>query len=101
MRSSADLDPRRKRILFRAWHRGTKEMDLVLGRYADHALADLNDDDLDQLEALMQAPDPEIYKWLSGEHEVPENWDSPIVSKIRAFHLNDENRASKVGEPQK
>jgi len=88
MRSSADLDPRRKRILFRAWHRGTKEMDLVLGRFADEELANLNETELDQLEELMQAPDPEIYKWLSGQHDVPANWDSPIVTRIRKFHLS-------------
>lgn len=86
MRSSADLDPRRKRILFRAWHRGTREMDLVLGRFADAALAGLEEHELDDLEALMTAPDPEIYKWLSGSHPVPDNWNTPIVAKIRAFH---------------
>ena len=89
MRTSADLDPRRRQILFRAWHRGTKEMDLVLGKFADAQLAELTDEELDQLETLMQAPDPEIYKWLSGSHPVPGNWDSPIVQKIRAFHLGE------------
>jgi len=88
MRSSAGLDPRRKRILFRAWHRGTREMDLVLGRFADAQLADLNDSELDQIEELMIAPDPEIYKWLSGSQPVPDGWDSPVVQRIRAYHLN-------------
>lgn len=88
MRSSAELDPRRKRILFRAWHRGTREMDLVLGRFADAQLADLNDDELDQMEQLMTAPDPEIYKWLSGSQDVPDGWDSPIVQRIRQFHMS-------------
>ena len=90
MRTSADLDPRRKRILYRAWHRGTKEMDLVLGKFADARLADLTDEELNQMESLMTAPDPEIYKWLSGGHDVPANWDSPIVQQIRAFHLYNE-----------
>ena len=89
MRTSADLDPRRRQILFRAWHRGTKEMDLVLGKFADAQLAELTDEELDQLEALMQAPDPELYKWLSASHPVPGNWDSPIVQEIRAFHLGE------------
>lgn len=88
MRSSAGLDPRRKRILFRAWHRGTREMDLVLGRFADAQLADLNDSELDQIEELMTAPDPEIYKWLSGSQPVPDGWDSPVVQRIRAYQLN-------------
>ena len=86
MRTSADLDSRRKRILYRAWHRGTREMDLVLGRFADAQLHELNDTELDELEHLMTAPDPEIYKWLSGQHNVPANWNSSIVQRIREFH---------------
>ena len=89
MRSSAGLDPRRKQILFRCWHRGTREMDLVLGRFADAHLADLSDELLTQLEALMQAPDPEIYKWLSGAVETPANYDTEVVRMIRAFHEGD------------
>lgn len=86
MRSSAGLDPRRKMLLFRAWHRGTKEMDLVLGGFADAELEILTNSELDDLEQLMTAPDPEIYKWLSGTHPVPHNWDTPIVQRIRRFH---------------
>ena len=93
MRSSDGLDPRRKQILYRAWHRGTREMDLVLGRFADAHLADLSEEQLDDLEGLMQAPDPEIYKWLSGSHPVPANWDTPIVHTIRAFHTDAASRA--------
>ena len=86
MRSSADLDPRRKRLLYHAWHRGTREMDLVLGRFADARLAELSDTELDEFETLMTAPDPEIYKWLSGQTAVPANWDSALVRTIRDFH---------------
>ena len=86
MRSSADLDSRRKRILYRAWHRGTKEMDLVLGAYADARIAMLDDAGLDQLEHLMTVTDPNAYKWLSGARPVPPEWDSPLVRDIRTFH---------------
>ena len=86
MRSSADLDSRRKRILYRAWHRGTKEMDLVLGAYADARIAMLDDAGLDQLEHLMTVTDPNAYKWLSGTRPVPPEWDSPLVREIRTLH---------------
>ena len=86
MRSSADLDSRRKRILYRAWHRGTKEMDLVLGAYADARIAMLDGAGLDQLEHLMTVTDPNAYKWLSGTRPVPPEWDSPLVREIRTFH---------------
>ena len=64
-RSSEGLDPRRKRLLFRCWHRGTREMDLILGRFADAEIATLTDDEMAELEALMDVPDPDLYAALS------------------------------------
>lgn len=87
MRSSAGLDDRRKRLLFRCWHRGMREMDYVLGTFANDAIETMHDDELQQLEMLMQMPDPEMYKWLAGTVAVPDNWDTPLVRRIRAFHL--------------
>ena len=65
-RSSGGLDDRRKRLLFRCWHRGTREMDLILGRFADAEIADLPDDELAQLEHLIEVPDPDLYAALTG-----------------------------------
>lgn len=64
-RSSDGLDPRRKRLLFRCWHRGTREMDLILGRFADAQIERLSDDELNELEVLMELPDPDLYAALS------------------------------------
>ena len=66
-RSSDGLDDRRKRLLFRCWHRGTREMDLILGRFADAEIADLGDDELAQLEHLIEVPDPDLYAALTGD----------------------------------
>src|SRR6185295_4291950 len=57
-RSSDGLDDRRKRLLFRCWHRGTREMDLILGRFADAEIAMLSDAELAELEQLIEEPDP-------------------------------------------
>ena len=65
-RSSDGLDDRRKRLLFRCWHRGTREMDLILGRFADAEIADLTDDELAELELLIDVPDPDLYAALTG-----------------------------------
>src|SRR5580698_6503003 len=65
-RSSDGLDDRRKRLLFRCWHRGTREMDLILGRFADAEIAGLADDELAQLELLIEVPDPDLYAALTG-----------------------------------
>src|SRR6202020_1080361 len=65
-RSSGGLDDRRKRLLFRCWHRGTREMDLILGRFADAEIATLSEDELAQLELLIEVPDPDLYAALTG-----------------------------------
>lgn len=80
------LDVRRKRLRFQAWHRGTREMDLVLGRFVDAHLATLTEAEIETLEALMEAPDPELYLWIAGTAAVPGNFDSPLFRKIVAFH---------------
>lgn len=80
------LDDRRKRLRFRAWHRGTREMDLVLGRFVDAHVAALSDAEIDTLEALMEVPDPELYLWIAETADVPPNYDSPLFRKIVAFH---------------
>ena len=66
-RSSDGLDVRRKRLLFRCWHRGTREMDLILGRFADAEIAGLTDAELDELERLIEVPDPDLYAALTGD----------------------------------
>jgi antitoxin CptB len=84
--SSEGLDPRRRRVLYRAWHRGTREMDLVVGRFTDAVLADLDEDTLAQYEDLLEVPDPELYAWIIGEYPVAPEYDSPVFRRLRAFH---------------
>ncbi|HYP58752.1 MAG TPA: succinate dehydrogenase assembly factor 2 [Beijerinckia sp.] len=86
--SSAGLDVRRRRILFRSWHRGMREMDLILGRFADKELALLTEAELDDLEVLMEAPDRDIFTWLTGEVETPQNYNTPVFRKLLAFHTH-------------
>lgn len=88
MRSSAGLDDRRKRLLFRSWHRGMREMDYVLGTFANATIETMSDEELSEFEMLMQLPDPDMYKWLSGSVEVPPNLNSSVVQNIRRFHLD-------------
>ena len=73
---------RLKRLKMRAWHRGTKEMDLILGSFADQKLESLDAGDLDLLEALMEENDTDLYPWFTGLAETPpEHRD--ILAKIR------------------
>ena len=64
--SSDGLDARRKRLLFRCWHRGTRELDLIVGRFADTYLPTLSDAELSQLEVILDVADPELYDALIG-----------------------------------
>src|SRR5581483_10716215 len=70
-RSSEGLDDRRKRLLFRCWHRGTREMDLILGRFADAEIAELANEELDQLERLIEVPEPDLYAALTSNAPLP------------------------------
>ena len=88
-RTSADLDPRRRRLLFRSWHRGIREMDLIMGRFADVEIGTLTETELDQFEALIEVPDRDLFKWLTGEAETPSNYDTAVWRRVRAFHRHD------------
>ena len=88
-RSSADLDPRRRKILFRAWHRGMREMDLIMGRFADAQIGNLSEADLDEFERLIEVLDRDLLSWVTGEAEVPENYDSEVFRQLKAFHQHD------------
>ncbi|MFP6728829.1 MAG: succinate dehydrogenase assembly factor 2 [Alphaproteobacteria bacterium] len=74
---------RRKRLRFRSWHRGTRELDLMLGRFADRHLGDLSPQQLDCYEALIDQPDPDIYRWISGGEAPPATHDSDVLKLIK------------------
>ena len=82
--SSAGLDARRRRVLFRAWRRGMREMDLVMGGFADAHLPAMSDAELDEFERLLDAPDPELLAWITGEAPVPTAFDTPLFARLRA-----------------
>jgi antitoxin CptB len=88
-RSSGGLDDRRKRLLFRCWHRGTREMDLILGRFADAEIATLSDDELAQLEHLIEVPDPDLYAALTGNVPLAPEYASRLFDRIKSFRVAD------------
>ena len=88
-RSSDGLDTRRKRLLFRCWHRGTREMDLILGRFADSAISALSDDELAQLERLIEVPDPDLYAALIGDRPIAAEYAGSLFERIKAFRTGE------------
>jgi antitoxin CptB len=88
-RSSDGLDDRRKRLLFRCWHRGTREMDLILGRFADAEIAGLSEDELGQLERLIEVPDPDLYAALTGGAPLAPHTAGRLFDRIKSFRPAD------------
>ena len=87
-RSSDGLDARRKRLLFRCWHRGTREMDLILGRFADAEIANLSENELAQLEYLMDVPDPDLYAALIGNVLPAPEYADGLFVRIKSFRAD-------------
>ncbi len=85
-RSSEGLDPRRRRVLFRSWHRGIREMDLIMGRFSDAHIAELTDAELDDYERLMEVRDQEVLSWIDGTGVVPPDHDTALFRRRRAFN---------------
>lgn len=84
-RSSDGLDDRRKRILFRCWHRGTREMDMILGGFADKHIAALSDAELTDLESLMELQDVDLYAAFSGAGSLERPYQDGIFIRIKQF----------------
>ena len=77
-------DIRRKRLSFRSWHRGTRESDLILGRFADAYLPGFDEAQLDRYEALLDCPDADIFDWVTGRAGPPPEHDHDVTRLILA-----------------
>lgn len=79
------LDVRRKRLRFRAWHRGTREMDLIMGSFAEAHTPGFDHDQLDRFEALLELSDPDLYNWMTGQEPVPAEHDDDVMRLLVQF----------------
>lgn len=84
------LDNRRKRLLFQSRHRGMQENDLMIGRFAERHIADLDDGQLDRFEALLDQSDNDLFNWISGKVPVPAAHDTDVMKLIIRFNNNTE-----------
>ncbi len=84
--SSEGLSGRRRRLLYRAWHRGIRETDLIMGRFADAHIATMTDGELDDFERLMEVPDADLFVWVTGGAGAPATYDTALFRRLRAFH---------------
>jgi len=84
--NSAQLDVRRRKLLHRARYRGFKEADLLIGGFAESALASMDERELDAFEALIGESDHDICAWIVGGDEPPACIDRALIAKLRAFN---------------
>lgn len=79
------METRRKKLKFRAWRRGFREMDLLMGSFADAHIDSFGEAELDEFERLLNVPDWEVYAWLIGQQDVPEDQTGPVLDQLIAF----------------
>jgi len=84
MPDTPELDSRRRRLVFRAQHRGTKETDILIGGFVARHIATLSDADVAALEDILELWDVDLADWLSGRRPIPPEYDTPLLRRIQA-----------------
>ena len=79
----AALNPRRRRLLYRATHRGTFENDLMIGGFVRTHIDTLSESELDDLETVLELPEDQLAEWLTGRQPIPEELETPMLLCIR------------------
>lgn len=83
MSENETIENKRKRLIFRSDHRGTKEMDLLLGSFAKKHVPSMSEEELEQFDEILKENDPNLYNWITGKEPEPENVQSPLFDKIK------------------
>jgi antitoxin CptB len=81
-----DFKLRRRRALYRATHRGSKELDFLLGRFAQHSIESMSNNEIEILERLIDAPDPEIAASFCEGNELGDAALDAMIERLRRFH---------------
>jgi antitoxin CptB len=82
-----DVETLRRKLGFRAWHRGTREADLLIGSFADRHLAEFDAQALVQFERLLTENDPDIYEWMTGQKPVPQEHRNAVTDLLCRFSM--------------
>jgi antitoxin CptB len=79
------LDARRRRLCYRAWHRGTKEADIMIGSFCDRYVGHWDTAAIDWFEALLEEQDVDIMAWAMGTATAPDRFQGPLLDDLRAL----------------
>jgi antitoxin CptB len=91
------LDIRLKKLKFRAWRRGFREADLILGPFADQNAGALSPAELDEFEDILEQPDQDLYAWIIGTLPVPAPYDTPLMARICEFRFQARRARTELG----
>ncbi len=91
-------DVRRRRLLFRCWHRGTQESDFILGSFAEDSLETLDGDQLGRFEALLDCTDPDLFDWIFGVSDPPPEHDHDVMQLLRNFSVERHRAPRQIGQ---
>jgi len=81
------IENKRRRLIFRSDHRGTKEMDIILGSFARKYVPDFTEEELNEFDALLSNNDPDLYNWITRKEEPPEDVMNGVLGKVLEFKL--------------
>ena len=85
---ASDLPVRHRRLQFRSWHRGSREVDILLGQFCDQHLLEMKEEDLEQFETLLEQPDPDIWNWVIGRQKIPADFDNTVMRRLKKYATN-------------
>jgi len=83
-----EREARLKKLRYRAWHRGFREADLIIGPFADRHVDAFSDAQLDAFERLLEAPDQDLYDWIVGRRPTPETYESDVMELLKGFRFS-------------
>ncbi|WP_300552515.1 succinate dehydrogenase assembly factor 2 [Maricaulis sp.] len=84
------IEHKRKKLRIRAWRRGFKEADLILGRFADQNLDSLSDDAVVEFEHLLDQTDADLYAWIIGREPTPAQFDGDVMQALKRFRVDED-----------
>lgn len=74
-----------RKLRYRAWHRGFREMDILMGGFADDYLDDMTEDELAEFESILNLPDQDVYEWITGRRPTPLECEGSVYKKLRGY----------------
>jgi antitoxin CptB len=82
------VDDRQRKLIFRAQRRGFREMDLIMGQFANEQIGEMSEAELDEFERLLAIPDWEVYAWIIGNKAVPPEYAGPVLDRLLGFRYD-------------